>query len=315
MYLKKQPFRLANIMAKKGLNLKELRSRLSNYSDLITTYSVSLNCCDIPGVGQSFNIGQLQMELGLGIHGELGAGGRTSLEPLQCVIERMLYQLNKAITNKLSKRLTELPTDKLELIVLVNNLGGLSQFELNIVCNELIEQLNKMNILIKPEVNQSTNELLLNRSCTIARLFSGTFLTSFAMHAVSITLLPKIDNELIHLIDSIESTPIKPSNGILNSEPVVKPKLVQNQQTKQLIDNLNSIDNLFTKALTNACRSLMHAKDELNRLDSELGDSDCGSTMAVLAQNLLKEYVRNDQNLNCSFYRLCSCAAGQMAGG
>lgn len=71
--------RLANIMAKQGLNLKELKQRLSNYSELITTYSVSLNSCDIPGVGQSFNIGALQMELGLGIHGELGAGGRMYL--------------------------------------------------------------------------------------------------------------------------------------------------------------------------------------------------------------------------------------------
>lgn len=68
--------RLANVMAKKGLHLKELRQRLSDYSDLITTYSVSLNSCDIPGVGRSFNIDNLQMELGLGIHGELGAGGR-----------------------------------------------------------------------------------------------------------------------------------------------------------------------------------------------------------------------------------------------
>lgn len=51
--------RLANVMAKSGLGLKELRSKLSNYSDLITTYSVSLNSCDIPGVGQSFNMGNL----------------------------------------------------------------------------------------------------------------------------------------------------------------------------------------------------------------------------------------------------------------
>lgn len=35
------------------------------------------------------------MELGLGIHGEIGAGGRASLEPLHSVIERMLYQINK----------------------------------------------------------------------------------------------------------------------------------------------------------------------------------------------------------------------------
>lgn len=65
--------RLANAMAKQGLDLKELKTRLRNYSELITTYSVSLNSCDIPGVGRSFNIGNLQMELGLGMHGELGA--------------------------------------------------------------------------------------------------------------------------------------------------------------------------------------------------------------------------------------------------
>lgn len=65
--------RLANEMAKRGLDLKELKKRLKNYSELITTYSVSLNSCDIPGVGRSFNIDNLQMELGLGMHGELGA--------------------------------------------------------------------------------------------------------------------------------------------------------------------------------------------------------------------------------------------------
>ena len=35
------------------------------------------------------------MELGLGIHGELGASGRSNLEPLHSIIERMRDQLNK----------------------------------------------------------------------------------------------------------------------------------------------------------------------------------------------------------------------------
>lgn len=229
----------------------------------------------------------------------------------------MLYQLNKAVTDKLSLRLNQLPANKVELIILVNNLGGLSQFELNIVCNELIEQLSKTNILIKPDVKQSTQtkELLLDRSYTIARLFSGTFLTSFAMHAVSITILPKIDNELIQLVDAMESNPLKQAHGLLNDQPLVKAKHVQSQQTKQLIDDLTPVQDLFSKALTNACCALLHCKDELNRLDSELGDSDCGSTMAGLAQNLLKEYNRNEEGLNCSFYRLSSCISGQMAGG
>ena len=227
----------------------------------------------------------------------------------------MLNQIIKnALTDKLSKRLDQLPADKVDLIVLVNNLGGLSQFELNIVCNELIEQLSKMSILIKPDAVRQTKELLLDRSCRIARLFSGTFLTSFAMHAVSITVLPKIDSELIELIDAVESTAIKPSTGLLNDQPLVKPKHVESQQTKELYDDLSSIDELFTKALTAACCSLLQAKDELNRLDSELGDSDCGSTMAVLAQNLLKEYVHNVEGLNTSFYRVVK-SSGHLAGG
>lgn len=231
------------------------------------------------------------------------------------MIERMLNQIvQHALTDKLSKRLDQLPADKLDLIVLVNNLGGLSQFELSIVCNELIEQLNKMSIVIKPDQNNHTKELLLDRTCRIARLFSGTFLTSFAMHAVSITILPKIDDELIRLIDAVESTSIKPSHGLLNDQPLVKPKHVESQQTKELIDDLSAIDELFTKSLTNACCALLHAKDELNRLDSELGDSDCGSTMAVLAQNLLKEYVHNEEGLNTSFYRVVK-STGHLAGG
>lgn len=239
----------------------------------------------------------------------------SSLEPLHCVVERMLNHIVKnALTDKLSKRLDQLPADKLDLIVLVNNLGGLSQFELSIVCNELIEQLSKMSILIKPDRSYQTKELLLDRSCRIARLFAGTYLTSFAMHAVSITILPKIDNELIRLIDAVESTSIKSSNGLLNDQPLVKPKYVENQQTKELIDDLSAVDELFTKSLTSACCALLHSKDELNRLDSELGDSDCGSTMAVLAQNLLKEYVRNEEGLNASFYRVVK-STGHLAGG
>ena len=233
------------------------------------------------------------------------------------MVERMLNQIVKnALTDKLSKRLDQLPADKLDLIVLVNNLGGLSQFEQNIVCNELIEQLSKMSILIKPDAAKSgqTKELLLDRSCRIARLFSGTVLTSFAMKAVSITILPKIDNELIQLIDAVEATSIKASHGLLNDQPLVKPKYVKSAQTKARYDDLSSIDELFTKALTNACCALLHAKDELNRLDSELGDSDCGSTMAVLAQNLLKEYVRNEEGLNSSFYRVVK-STGHLAGG
>lgn len=78
------------------------------------------------------------MELGLGVHGEAGVK-RLNLMPCREAIQSMLAHM----TSEASA--TRLPLARGEsVVVLVNNLGGLSQLELNVACKNVFECLGKI---------------------------------------------------------------------------------------------------------------------------------------------------------------------------
>ena len=128
---------------------------------------MALTSCTVPAAGKpTFDIGEDEMEMGIGIHGEPGR-------------ERMPLRSANEITEMMAEAiLADLPFTRGDrVIAMVNGMGGTPLIELYIVYSEL-------------------NQICQGKGIKIARSLVGNYITSLEMAGCSITLL-KADDELL----------------------------------------------------------------------------------------------------------------------
>jgi dihydroxyacetone kinase-like protein len=138
---------------------------------------MALTSCVVPSAGTpTFELGDDEMEIGIGIHGEPGRE-RRKLAPTSEIVEALATPV-----------VEDLPFDEGdEVLAFVNSMGGTPTIELYVVYNELYK-------------------LLEARGIQIARNLIGAYITSLEMAGCSITLL-KLDGELKRLWDAPVKTP------------------------------------------------------------------------------------------------------------
>jgi len=138
---------------------------------------MALTSCIVPSAGTpTFELGDDEMEIGIGIHGEPGRY-REPMEPAAKVVERLATAV-----------VEDLPFESGDnVLAFVNGMGGTPLIELYIVYREL-------------------NNFLQERGITIERRLIGDYITSLEMAGCSITLL-KLDDELTRLWDAPADTP------------------------------------------------------------------------------------------------------------
>src|SRR5690606_22009665 len=134
--------------------------------------------CTVPAVGRpGFTLGEDEIELGLGIHGEPGVR-RASLEPADALVDRLLGSILAG-------------QDWRRVALLVNNLGGTPAMELAIVARRAIGALE-------------------GRGIAVERVYCGTFLSALEMAGVSLSLLP-VDDSRLSLLDAPTAAPAWPN--------------------------------------------------------------------------------------------------------
>lgn len=159
------------------LGLDEVKRIAQKASDNVRTMGVALTPCIVPRVGKpSFSIGEKEMEIGMGIHGETGIR-RGELEPADQITVEML--------DKIIEDLPYVSGD--EVAVLVNGLGATPLDEQYIVTRKIDEHLRKLGIKVH-------------------RYYIGEYATSLEMSGFSISLL-KLDDELRGYLDAPAHTP------------------------------------------------------------------------------------------------------------
>jgi phosphoenolpyruvate---glycerone phosphotransferase subunit DhaK len=138
---------------------------------------VALGPCTVPEAGRpTFTIGDDEMEIGMGIHGEPGVR-RGKLETAD--------QIATTLTNAIIKDLPFKSGDK--AAVLVNSLGATPREELYIVYRKVFE-------------------LLRDAGITVHRAYIGEYATSLEMLGCSLSLL-RLDDELMRLLDAPADSP------------------------------------------------------------------------------------------------------------
>jgi dihydroxyacetone kinase-like protein len=169
--------KICGAAAEDGRSLDEVAEICRKVNAQGRSMGMALTPCITPGAGTpSFELGEDEVEIGIGIHGEPGRF-REPLGPASQVVER----LATAVADDLPYQSGD------TVLAFVNGMGGTPLIELYIVYREL-------------------HRFLEGRGITIGRQLIGNYITSLEMAGCSITLL-KLDDELTRLWDAPVDTP------------------------------------------------------------------------------------------------------------
>ncbi|WP_194435572.1 dihydroxyacetone kinase subunit DhaK [Vibrio fluminensis] len=244
--------KVAGYVAENGGTLEEVKQAALDAHQKTASIGVALTSCSLPGESND-RIAQGKAELGLGIHGEAG------IETIE------LPKAKDLVTTMVSKLLEAKPTT--DNAILLNNLGGLSPIEMNIVAKEVMES----------ELGKNTKFIV-----------SGALMTAIDMKGFSISTIQLTDEIANALVSPVE-TAAWPGAVARREVPVTK---CENQIAKKAFTP--SHDEETALVLTKVCQAIIDIEGELNHLDSIVGDGDTGSTFAAGARKVLAQLEANN---------------------
>ncbi|MGO4331395.1 dihydroxyacetone kinase subunit DhaK [Cupriavidus sp. 2TAF22] len=169
--------KMVGSMAEGGASLEQCKAFGDRINKRTATMGVAFTSCTVPAAGTpTFKIGEDEIEVGVGIHGEPGRR-RARFASADTIAGELLT----AIVDDLR------PPAGTELLVLVNGLGGTPLSELYLLFN-------------------STRLWLQQRDLRVGRALVGALTTSLEMAGASVTLCVP-DDEMLHHWDSPVHTP------------------------------------------------------------------------------------------------------------
>jgi dihydroxyacetone kinase-like protein len=168
--------KIAGALAEGGADLAAVAAVAREVNDRSRSFGVALSPCTIPAAGKpTFELGEAEVELGIGIHGE---PGRTRAAHSQAA------ELARAALDAIS---ADMPITSENLLVMVNGMGGTPLIELYLMFNEVRKYVEA-------------------RGARIARNLVGNYITSLEMQGFSVTVC-RLTDELIGLWDAPVDTP------------------------------------------------------------------------------------------------------------
>jgi dihydroxyacetone kinase len=262
--------KLVGAAAAEGKSLTDVAAMARAAVESLATMGVSFSAGTSPAVGRpSFELGDDEMELGLGIHGEPGVK-RTHLQTADEVTETLLRTVLEH--GKFS--------DEKRVAVMVNNLGATTEMELAIVGRHAMLFLE-------------------SKGFTVERIYAGTYLSSLDMAGISISVLG-ITDERLRWLDTVTTAPAWPN--VLKQRPG-KPETRMATTASANVSSSTGrvvrteIGRRVKQAIEAACQSLIDAEGKLTEMDRITGDGDLGTSMkraAAVVRGALKSYPLDD---------------------
>jgi len=155
-----------------GRDLAALQALGKDVNQRTRSMGVALSSCTVPAAGQpTFHLGENEMEMGVGIHGEPGR-------------RRVPFASADAIAGELVQAILKdlAPRRGSPLLLLVNGFGGTPAIELYLMAN-------------------AARRVLAAAGLTVARSLTGSYVTSLEMAGCSVTLTA-LDDSLVGLWDA-----------------------------------------------------------------------------------------------------------------
>jgi len=167
--------KLVGAAAEEGWPLADLATLAEKVNDAGRSMGMALTSCTVPAAGKpTFELGDDEMELGIGIHGEPGRR-RVPLPTAREIAGQLMDPI-----------LADRDFTGSPVIVMLNGMGGTPLIELYLMYGEVAKIMDKAGI-------------------TVGRNLVGNYITSLEMAGCSATVL-QVDEELIRLWDAPVNT-------------------------------------------------------------------------------------------------------------
>jgi len=244
--------KIAGAAAAAGLPLAMVSEKARSAAARIGTMGVALGACTVPTAGKpGFTLGEREIELGLGIHGEKGVE-RGEIRPANELVEQMIARIAEECGLKTGDRVA----------LLVNGLGATPPLELAIVARHALAVLRQ-------------------RGITIERAWNDNLLTALEMPGCSLSVL-KLDGNDLQFLDAPTETSAWPGSGHLPaSRSIIAATAPIAGPAETHLDAADSSLRGITMAVADALEA---AEAYLTDLDSGAGDGDLGASMVRGAQ-------------------------------
>ena len=235
--------KLAGAAAAAGQGVAEVAAVARAAAAELGSMGVALGACTVPAAGRpGFILGDAEIELGLGIHGEQGVE-RAKLAPADALVERIMATILADGRLVAGERVA----------LLVNGLGGTPPMELAIIARRAIAVLREAGLVVE-------------------RAWAGDFLTALEMPGCSLSVL-RLDAARLALLDAPGSAPAWPGAGR------IAPRVVVPAAARAAPAAGRPADTALRKAVLAVAAALEAAEVRLTELDSAAGDGDLGLSM------------------------------------
>lgn len=264
--------KIAGAAAERGMSLSEVKEMAQKAIDHTRSIGFALSSCTVPAKGTpTFELGQNEMEYGVGIHGEPGI----RKEPMVSADE-LARRMVSALLESLGSA-----HDSMEVTVLVNGFGSTPLQELYLLGNSVMRELHA-------------------RQVVVYNVLVGNFMTSIDMAGASLSLM-RLDPSLKELLADECHTPALVLQGPF--EPVNYTEMVIEQEQNQAVSFKCETNAGYAKIARDkfSLNNLIYAIDKMSEiiienevpfceLDAHAGDGDFGMSVAKGFKQLKTEW-------------------------
>jgi ATP-dependent dihydroxyacetone kinase len=241
--------KVAGAAAATGRSLTDVAALARAAAAALGSMGVAIGAATVPAAGKpGFTLGDDEIELGLGIHGEKGiarSAMRAADELTDTLLDAILLDRGLASGDRVA--------------LLVNGLGGTPPMELAIVARHALATLR-------------------GRGLTVERAWCGNYLTALEMPGFSLSLLA-VDDARLALLDAPAQAPAWTASGrIAATRRTIAAPAVAADTTAAVPPG--PLAGVLRDAALAAATALEQAEGLLTDLDSQAGDGDLGASMA-----------------------------------
>jgi dihydroxyacetone kinase len=239
--------KLAGAAAEQGLPLEEVARIARSAAENLSSMGISLGSCTLPSVGKpGYVLGEQEIEVGLGIHGEQGVR-RMSIASADDLTALVLQTIKADGKLKRDDR----------VVLLVNGLGSTPPMELSIVARSAVGFLEDMGV-------------------TVERAWAGTFLSALDMPGFSLSIM-HVDDKALAFVDAPTDAGAWPRGGTVNRNRVLPSTKVDEEVSPET--KTTPAGERLRQAAAIVAKALIASEPHLTELDSITGDGDLGASM------------------------------------
>jgi len=286
----------AGAAAEAGKDLPEVKAVAEDVIKNVRSIGFAYTSCTVPAAGKpTFEIGDDEMEYGVGIHGEPGIK-REKVVSADEIAERMVGSLSDELSLSGSD----------EVALLINGFGATPLQELYLLNYSVMKALHK-------------------RGIPVYRIFVGNYMTSIDMAGASVSVL-KLNPEIKKWLDADSEAPAFKVSG------AVPPATWQDFELKLETGDVSIDINKAAAAISGEVVTLENMKyfvamlgDDIIKneqpfceLDSHAGDGDFGMSVAKGFRQLNREWahiLENESSDIAEFLGACSMVIMENCGG